>query len=213
MRYIKFLSLAAIATAVTMAFIGMSSASATVFCSTTTTPCNAKWPATTVVDFSLDEGTSIKKTTTDGKTTLDTCTGSTKKFDITNPGNAVETVTGVITDLTWSGCSFPTKTTQLCAIEFHNIAGTDNATVTADGECKTTINTVLFGSCVYGVIAGTHLGVLTGTTPERTRATLDTSSVWEKESGSEAACPATAKETGTYILTEPTNTDLYVEPS
>jgi hypothetical protein len=41
------------------------------------------------------------------------------------------------------------------------IAGTSNGTVRADAETQVTIQTVLFGSCVYGVKSGAHLGVIT----------------------------------------------------
>jgi len=215
MKYVKILGLAAIAAAALMAFIGAGTASATVLCSTTTTPCTSKWPAGTALEFSIVSGGSAKLVTTDEKTTLDTCTGSTVKGSLTNAGSATETASGPVekANLTWSGCSFPTNTTQGAGLEVHAITGSDNGTVTASGEFRVTINTVLFGSCVYGVTAGTDLGTLTGTTPTRTDGVFDANAIASKLTGSEAACPATSKWTAEYTMTKPANTDLYVEPS
>ena len=216
MKYVKMLGLAAVAAMAVMAFIGASSASATVFCSVTQTPCPvaSKWPVNTVIDFSLKSGTSAKLVTTTGET-LDTCTGSTVKGPVTNAGSSTTTVVGTVakTDLTWSSCTFPTTTTQGAGLEVHHIPGTDNGTVTASGEFRVTIQTFFFGSCVYGVTAGAHLGTLTGTTATNTHAVFHANAVAKKLVGSEAACPETSKWTAEYTQTEPKNTDLYVEPA
>jgi len=209
MKHVKTLGLAAVAAAALMAFAGAGTASAeTNLCSTTTTPCTSEVPAGTVLDFSLAPGTSAKQTTTDGKTTLQTCTASTIKMQLAT----ATPPTGPITELTWgtagTPCTFPAKATQLSNLAFDRIVGTDNALITADGEIKLfTVNTVLFGSCVYGVTSGTQLGTFTGGKP----AAFDLNAVAKKLTGSEAACPETSKVTASYVLTEPKETTIHVE--
>jgi len=205
MKYVKMLGLAAVAAAALMAFVGAGTASATVACSTNTNPCTSKWPTKTKLSFSL-KGSSAKLVTTDEKTTLDTCTVSAVEGEVSNAGSSTTTVTGPVTALTWGSCSFPTKTTQLSNLEAH--AGTGgNGTLSADGEFRVTINTVLFGSCVYGVTAGTSLGTVTG----GAAATFTANAVAKKLTGSEAACPETSKWTATYTSTGATA--LFLEAS
>lgn len=160
-----------------------------------------------VQDFTLKSGTSALLTETGGGT-LDTCTGSTMKGKLTNAGSSTTTATGENTSLTWSGCTFPTTTVTLGKVETHHVTGTTNGTETADSEIGVTITTVFFGSCVYGVTAGTDLGLGTGGNP----ATFSANAVAKKLSGSAFACPETAKFVATYVSTEPAG-DLHVEAS
>jgi hypothetical protein len=155
----------------------------------------------TILDFSLKSGTSALLTETGGGA-LDTCTGSTVKGEITNAGSATTTTTGKITSLTWSGCTFPTATVTLGKLEVHHNSGTESGFINADAEIGVTINTVFFGSCVYGVTAGTSLGALTGGNP----ATFEANAVAKKLSGSAFACPETSKWVATYVSTEPAGT-------
>jgi hypothetical protein len=210
MRYLKALGAAIVAAAALMAIAGAGSASATVLCSTTVDPCPAgqKWPANTTLDWSLVPGTTAVQTATGGET-LDTCTGSTIKWIITNAGSATETVTGTDEETTFSGCSFTTTTNKLGKFEIHKIAGTSNGTVTVDEITETTINTVFFGSCVYGATKGTSLGDITEGKP----AILHINAVTERLSGSNLACPETDKWTATYTLTSPKETTLSVSTS
>lgn len=205
MKHVKMLGLAAVAAAALMAFIGASTASATVLCSTATNPCTSKYPAGTALSFSLKAGTSAKLVQTNGES-LDTCTGSTVAGKVSNAGGAAATVSGPVETLTWSNCTFPTTTTQKGNLEVHYTSA-NNGTLTASSEFKVTIQTFFFGSCVYGVTAGTQLGTLAGGKP----ATFVANAVAKKLSGSEAACPETAKWTAEYQSTGATA--LYVEPS
>jgi hypothetical protein len=200
MKYIKMLGLAAVAAMGLMAFAG--SASATELYNGATT-----LKAGTVLDFSLKSGSSALLTETGGGT-LDTCTGGTVKGKITNAGSSTTTVTGENTSITWSGCTFPTTTVTLGKLEAHQVAATTNATLTADAEIGVTINTVFFGSCVYGVKAGTDLGLVTAGNP----ATFTANAVAIKLSGSAFACPETSKWQASYTSTEPAG-DLHAEAS
>jgi len=210
MKYLKMLGLAAVAAAALTAILGAGSASATVLCSTTVEPCPAgqKWPVGTTLDWSVPSGSSVRLVNTSGEE-LDTCSGSTLKWTITNSGSATTTVTGENEGTTWSSCTFPTNTLTLGKTEIHRIAGTHNGTVTADASTEVTINTVFFGSCIYGATSGASIYEL----KEGKAATKEVNAVVEKFSGSAFACPSTAKWTGTYVLTSPVNTTLSVQDS
>jgi hypothetical protein len=220
MKYAKMLALAAVAAGALMAFIGAGTASASVICSTTADPCPAgqAWPNGTTIEFSLKSGTSANLVDTSGNT-LDTCTSSTVEGDITNAGSSTATVTGTITSLTWgsagTACTFTTNTLRAACLEVHKIAGTSNGTVTSDscdgGISEVTINTGLFGSCIYGIPAGKSIGDIAE--GSGTGATFTANAVAEKLSGSNFACPTTSKWTATYVLTKPTNTTLSVSAS
>ncbi len=209
MKYLKALALAAVAAAL-MAMAGVGAASATVFCSTTADPCPSaqKWAAGTAMDWSIPSGKSVQLVSTTGEE-LDTCSTQTKKWKITNAGGALVTVTGEEEETTWGSCTFPTKILTLPKWEVHQIAGTSNGTLTSEGTTEITINTIFFGSCIYGATSGTSVGDITEGKP----AVLHTNAVSEKFSGSNLACPSTAKLTATLTLTEPANTTLSVSSS
>jgi hypothetical protein len=211
MKYVKMLALAAVAAGALMAFIGAGTASATVLCSTTVEPCPSNQKVGEIeLDFSVPSGGSLLLVDTSGNT-LDTCKEGTVEGKITTPGDATDTTTGELTPkegtlnktgLTWGGCSFPTKTLSASGkLEIHKIAGTSNGTVTSDSEFQVTINTVLFGSCVYGVHAEESLGDLTEGNP----AIFHANATALRLSGPEV-CPPTSKWTGTYTLTTPATT-------
>lgn len=215
MKYAKMLALAAVAASALMAFIGAGTASASTLCSTTVKPgaCPEaqKWPKGTILDFSLSPETSAELRETgapDGNTAvIDTCKTSTVKGELTNAGSATETATGKITELTWGSCSFPTKTVLNGKLEIHQITGTSNGTVTADGITEVTINTILFGSCIYTVESGKSIGDLTEGNP----AIFHANAVAHKTAGAASACPTTSEWTATYTLTSPAGTTLSVD--
>jgi len=228
MKYLKMLGLAAVAAAALMAFVGVGTASAGegVLCSTTTNPCTSKWAVNTVLDFSLKSGTSAELTNEENGEVLDTCTGSsteagkstTVKGDLTkNPSTeekdpAKGEATGINTEILWKTCTFPTNTVENGALKVSRIAGTSNGTVKADAQVRVTINTIFFGSCVYGVKAGADLGVITegkGTASEFKAEHAPA----EKLEGSAIACPPNSTWTATYVLTTPSETTLSVSSS
>jgi hypothetical protein len=211
------LALAAVAAGALMAFIGAGTASASKLCSTTVDPCPAgqHWPIGTPIDFSLKKETSANLTNTAGEA-IDSCTGSTVTMTTTNTGSGTETVTAHITKLEWIGCTFPTTTVRKGCVEIHKIASTSNGTLTADkckkaegieeGITEVTINTVFFGTCVYGIEAGKSIGDLSEGNP----AHFTAKAVAKKLSGSNIACPETSNWSATYVQTEPSNTTLSV---
>lgn len=195
MKHLKILGIAAVAAMALMAFAA-SSASATALYSGTT-----KLAAGAVLDFSIPSGGSALLVNTKGEE-LDKCSTSTVK------GKLTTATTGSIEELTWGSCTFPTTTVTKGKLEVIWTKNTEG-TVKSDAEIGVTINTVLFGSCVYGVKSGISLGTLT--TFSSGAATFHANAVAEKLSGSAFACPETSKWTGTYTGTEPTN--LRVEAS
>jgi hypothetical protein len=202
MKHIKMLALAAVAAGALMAFIGAGTASATTICSTTIHSCPAGqiWP-TTVLDFTIPSGQSANLVTTEGES-IDKCTASTVKGTLTN-GSTTTTPSGPVEELTWTSCTFPTKTLKTASLECHLITGTSNCTLTSKSggagheEFEVTINTVFFGSCIYGVSNGVSLGDITEGTPP----VFHANAVATKKSGSNFACPETSKWTATYELT------------
>lgn len=196
MKKPKMFGLAAVAAMALMAFVA-SSASATALYNGTT-----RLGTGSIFDFSIPAGGSTTFVDT-SHNTLDTCTTGTIKGTLNSNGPVA---TGTVTEFTWGSCTFTTKTLVLGKLLFIWIGGT-NGTVESDDAIEVTINTVLFGSCIYGVAAGTSLGTLT--TVSSATATLDINAVMKRVSGS--ICPETLKWTGIYTSTQPDN--LRVESS
>jgi hypothetical protein len=190
MQYLKLLGVAAVAAMALMAF-AVSSASATSLYNGSTKLSNAA-----TLDWSVKVVARIVFT---GGETLDTCSTSTAKGKLTtNEG----TPSGALTELTWGSCTFPTKTLTLGGLKFTQIGSTTNGKVESNAPIEVTINTVLFGSCVYGVNANTEIGTLT--TNSSTAATFDVHAVTSKLSGG-ATCPPTAVFEAVLTSTEPVN--------
>ena len=209
MKYLKMLGLAAVAAAALMAFVGASTASATVLCSTTTTPCNSTLPLGTRIGFESESSSIVKETGANGST-LDTCERSIVTGELTSVGGASSNPRGPITTFDWEKCTWTTTTIALGKLEVTGpLTGTSNGTVKSDAEVKWTTSIPLFGSCVYGFIAGVSLGTLTEGNP----ATIDINAVITRLSGSAFACPQTANWSATYVAFEPANTTIAVEPS
>jgi len=208
MKYLKMLGLVAVAAAALMAFVGASTASATVICSTTTTPCNSLWPNNSTVDFSLVNSALLKEPGPEGST-INTCTESTVKGTLTQ-GTSTTVTKGAVAkeNLTWGKCNFPTTTTVGGTLTISNITGSSNGTVKGDGF-RVTMNTFFFGTCIYGTGEGGHLGVITEGNP----GIFHAEAVVLKQEGSGGLCPEKAEWNATYQVTEPKNTTLVVEPS
>jgi len=198
MKYVKMLGLAAVAAAALMAFVGASSASASVLCKTNVTnACGDAWhwPSGTTIAATTETGTKAVLKTTGGAVENEcdsTITGST-----TNTGSSTETVDGnvAIAGLTWTNCKFePTKTVKGGLLEIHNIAGTSKGTLTASGF---EVTTTLFGiSCVYKTGNGLDVGTLTEGAP----ATMDVSTV---VTSTTFGCPGTANWIAKYVMESP----------
>jgi hypothetical protein len=203
MKYVKILGLAAVAAMALMAFLGASSASATVLCTTPneTEGCTMPYPAGTEIHASLKAGTSAELTDTSGEILEDTCTASTVKGTTGNGGSSSTTVSGTTSVLTFGVAgTTPCKNTTTVLngvgnLEIHWISGTDNGTLTASGF-EVTVNAGI--SCIYGASTGIDLGKVTGGAP----ATMDVEAVVKKVGGS-FLCPSDALWNATYVVTSP----------
>jgi hypothetical protein len=205
-KYFKVLGLLAVATIGLVALPTNAAAASSVFCTTQETPCPEanRWSTGTSLDFSLKSGTKAKLVDTEGEA-LDECSESTAKGKL----EQAEFVTGSIESLTWGGCAHPTSTLVAGKLKIEKIAGTHNGTVKAEGTTEVTVNTIFYGTCVYGATAGVDLGELKEGKP----ATFVASAVLKKFAGSNLVCPETAKWTAEYTLTEPKEKTLSVEAS
>ncbi len=205
MKYGKALGLVVAATAALLAFVGATSASASVLCSAAEVPCapGNTWPIGTILDTSLKTVTASAELTDTAGEPIDTCTFITEKEKLASDTYHGTNLKFTTEKFLWEKCTFPTKTLVIGGDEVI-YTGSGNGTVQATGSFEVTINTVFFGSCIYGVTAGTTLGTLTQGKP----ATYDINAVFEKFSGSNLACPSTTKLVATLALTEP-STFLY----
>jgi len=203
MKHLKLIGIAAVAAIALIAFPAGAGADSTVFCTVQESPCPEanRWAAGTELDFSIPSGSSAVLKDTSGNE-LDKCTGSTAKGKL----EKAEGVTGPVESLTWSGCTFTTKTTLAHKLEVENIAGTHNGKVTSDGGFEITIEHPLYGSCIYGVASEVTVGELKEGKP----ATFVANAVATRF-GSNSNCPSTARWTGNYTLTEPAGKTLSVE--
>jgi hypothetical protein len=197
MKNLKPLGLATMAAMALMAFAASSAYASALYNGAT------KLSTGSTIDFAIPSGGSSLLVDTNGNT-IDKCTSSTIKGSL--DFNGPTAVTSTTSDLTWSSCTFATKTLAPGKLEFVWTSGT-NGTVKADATIEITINTVLFGSCIYGVASGTSLGTLT--TNSSTAATFDGNAVMKRLAN--PACPETAKWTATYVSLDPVN--LRIESS
>lgn len=173
-----------------LAFVGASSASATVLCAESATSECASYGGV-VIDASLTGSTTFSTT---GGTLLDTCTSGTIESAVGKTGGSSETVSAPIGDLTWGSCTKTTDTINKGELEIHWISGSDNGTVTGK-NASVTVNTI-FGSCTYGTGSALDLGTLKGGKP----AAIEISAIVSKQAGS-FACPAEAKWVASYSVT------------
>jgi hypothetical protein len=202
MKSLKALGLTAVAAMALTAFFGAGSASATVLCTTTSTPCGSSWHVDTI-EASLKSGTTTSLHSTGGSLEA-TCTGSTLKATKESTGGATTTPVVSVTaaNLTWSGCAQKTETVEGGGLEIHSISGSENGTVTAS---RFHITFVIAGlNCTFN-FGSTDAGVLTG----GSSATFEINGLLSKVGGS-FLCPQDSVWTAEYQITN--HTSAYVEP-
>lgn len=171
MKYVKRLGLAAVAAAALMAFVGSSTASATVLCKVegtgtttgTTCPSGFAYPAGTQIRTSLVTGT-ILRLETEYKTI------ECKKSEISSETNAeeAEEITGPEGTFTDSECNCEVKVLKAGTIRTRWISGTHNGTLLTTGSETTTTCSTIFGNvhCIY-ITNNTDIGTRTGGSPAK----------------------------------------------
>lgn len=125
-----------------------------------------------------------------------------------NP-NGTGTSESSVTSLIWGAggsCTVTTDTIKLGGLKIRGISGTDNGTLIATSTIEVTMN--VFSSCNYGVEAGTNLGTITGGASP-----IFTANAVIKKLNGGFLCPETTKLAAEWVLTSPTGTSLFVEPS
>lgn len=202
MKYVKMLGLAAVAAAALMAFVGAGTASASVVCSTTVSPCPAgrAWATGTTVDFSSKSAVLADTF----EVVKNTCEGTVSGTLTNGSSTATAKLTVGAAGLTWSKCTRTADTIKGGTLEIHNVAGTSNGTITASGFEVTSKIPSIVGeiSCVFETGTGLDIGTLTEGNP----AVADINAVVRPIPGSNANCPSTANWTATYTVTSPSTT-------
>jgi hypothetical protein len=195
MGHVKALGLALAATAAVIACVGVGSASATVFCKATESPCSGANLIGEGSEISADvEGRSVFQTTLG--LIFESCTGGTLAGTVSAPGGATKPVIVATapSSFTWTGCEAGGVTaTASGELETNWIEGTDHGTTTGKGfGIKFTSS-----GCTYVPSATAELGRVTGgVTP-----TIDINTVLVKSSG--LACENDIVWKVTYKITKP----------
>lgn len=207
MKHLKALAVV-FCTAAVLTAVGAGTASATTACTATETPCSSQHEISNTQDAHFKSeltGTAVIEETNGFP--LATCTQGFITGDVENTGGTTETFKVTVTAVSWGhpilgGCE-KFNTIRLGTLEFHKLAGTDNATTTG----KEQEITIEFSgvTCTYGTGSGADLGTLTG----GASASLDINVVLNKTAGS-FLCPSTAQWTANYTVTEPS--PMYFEP-
>lgn len=118
------------------------------------------------------------------------------KWVIGRGGSSTETVSGNVSEWTWTGCNQKTNTVATGSFEIHWIEGTHNGTVTGSASQWTTES---FGTtCTYGTGEGIHFGTLVGGASPL----LVISTTISKMAGN-FLCPNTVGWDAEYEVTEP----------
>jgi len=205
MKYVRILGLAAVAAAALMAFVGASTASATVLCTVegtgsptgTTCPEGKAEPGGTEIKSSLVAGTKAVLATS--FKTIE-CKKSSVAGKTSNEGSATETVTGSITTLTFEECNCVINVLKNGSLEVHWISGTHDGTVTSSGAEVTAECETLFGKvhCIYTTNA-TDLGTLAHGNPAK----LEVKEASIPRAPTNALCAEKALWTATYEVTTP----------
>jgi hypothetical protein len=200
MKFIKMLGLAAVAAAALMAFVGASTASADVLCTTNTTSACATGWVVTEVKTSLTPKTSAVLETTAGEE-LVTCTESSVSSTVEKQGKGINPE-GPITSLSFGGCNHTTTTIKKGKLTVDTTEPEPKVhknTVT-DAESEVTV-AILGVSCTYGPGAKPiSIGDLTVGAP----ATIDVGTVVNRTAGNTLLCPADARWTASYEITNHT---------
>jgi hypothetical protein len=158
MKYLIGLAVAA-AMAALLVVVGAGTASATVVCKTSTSPCASPYLKGTLFKGTLTPGT--KAVFKAGFATIE-CTEGSGSIETTTNGSATETVKGLTKTLTFGGCNATLNVLKTGAGEIHWTSKT-NGTFTAEGM---EITAATFGvDCIYGGSITSGITLNGGTNP------------------------------------------------
>ncbi|HKF83819.1 MAG TPA: hypothetical protein VKB23_12775 [Solirubrobacterales bacterium] len=194
MKYVKMLGLLALAATALFAFAASASA---------TTLTSPKGTVYTSTISASTEGHAVLHDTSGLGITIE-CNGGVSGT-VTGHGTS-KTVTGPISSLTWTNCTnnWAVSTLKTGTLEAHNIAGTENGTLTSTGAEVTTKQSTTGLHCIYSTNA-TDIGTLTSSTATGGNATLDIAATITRTGGSSGFfCGSAGTWTGSYKVTTPT---------
>jgi hypothetical protein len=209
MKYVKALVLTAMAVMALMAFIGASSASATVFCKTQPTTGGSTQGTTCPEGWAYPGGTrnhevAVEKVTMGTEFETIECNESTIHGEIEKEGGATETPKGPVDGLTFTGsCNCSISVLKKGTQEFHWIPDTFNVTIISNGaETTATCNTI-FGTvhCIY-VTENTDLGEITASENSKAAAVTHINAEMPSRTTS-ALCGEESHWIGKYEVKEP----------
>jgi hypothetical protein len=213
MKYVKILGLAAVAAAALMAFVGASTASATVLCKTegikngtqtTGTTCPSGWAFEGEIHAVFEPTVALPKAKLTTAFKNIECEESTVTGKTTNEGSATETVDGKVEVLTFGKCNCEVVVIKTGTLELHWIENSHNGTLTSNGAEVTAQCESVFGPvhCIY-VTENTDLGTLTGSATTGGTATMDIESANIPRLKTDPLCAETAKWDAKYKVTTP----------
>jgi hypothetical protein len=158
MNYTKGLAVV-LAMAALMVVVGAGSASATVVCKTSTSPCSSPYLKGTLFKGTLTPGTTAVFKA--GFATIE-CTQGQGSIETTSNGSATETVKGLTKTLSFGGCNATLNVLKTGAGEIHWTSKT-SGTFTAEGM-EVTAST-LGVDCIYGGNISSGITLNGGTKP------------------------------------------------
>jgi hypothetical protein len=206
MKFAKPLALAVVAAAALMAFLGSSTASATVLCNVEGLPNGGPTGTTCPEQHGYGKGTTIHavnvgtiKMTTTFKNIE--CTESTLSWVLENEGGPSETVTATDEEVVYANCNCEVKVLAKGTLEIHWIEDSHNGTLTAkETEWTVQCNTILGAvHCIYSTDGGIHIGTLTGGADPIIH--MEENNIPRLETSS--ACAEKAHWDATYTVTSP----------
>jgi len=205
MKPLKILGLALVAAMALMAFVGSSTASATVLCKTnpkagageatgTICPSGEAYPENTTIEAKLTTGTKAKLITS--FKTIE-CGKSAVKGETS--AEVAEPLTGPEGTLTFEECNCEVKVLKAGKLSTEHIAGTHNGTLKSTGNESTVVCSSIFGNvhCIYAT-ENTDVGTLTGGNP----ATLKAEATIPKLA-TNALCSEKSEWSASYEVTAP----------
>jgi hypothetical protein len=219
MKYVKMLGLAAAAITALMAFVGGSTASATVLCKTTVlgsptgTTCPAGWAMVKgeKLHAILESGASATLTGEPGTEKIMVCAESTVEGEVTTEGSATETAKATVTVFTLSKCTSPALGGTACTytmlkggtLEAHWTSNHDGRLTSNGTEVTTSCNSI-FGAihCIF-TTNNTNIGTISGSATTGKTATLKTFEVPLNQVATSALCPEAAGWDAEYEVTTP----------
>lgn len=195
MRYLKGLAMAIVAMSL-LAVVGVGTASATVICKTSTSPCGSPYLKGTLFKGTLTPGTTAVFKA--GFATIE-CTEGQGSIETTSNGSATETVTGLTKTLSFGGCNATLNVLKTGSGEIHWTSKTSGAFTV--GGMEVTAST-LGVDCIYGGSINSGITLNGGTKP-----TISINSKVPLISGG-FLCSNPGTMTASLTVTEPT--PLYV---